>query len=73
MHIHGSSMTVHSASLSAAAHDERAAIARRAAETRKRLLSHVEDADLGTSPEEDLMIGHWINVHSGSGSDPGEL
>ena len=73
MHIHGSSMTVHSASLSAAAHDERFAAARRAAETRKRLLRHVEDADLGATPEEEVMIGHWINVHSGSDSDPNEF
>ncbi len=67
MHIHGSSRSVHSASLYAAPHDERAA------ETRKRLLRHAEDADLGASPEEDLMIGHWFNLHSGSGSDPGEF
>jgi hypothetical protein len=65
MHIHGASLAVSAASFHSAQLEERAA-ARRAAETRKRLLKAGESAAAEATPEETLLIRQWMN---GSATD----
>jgi hypothetical protein len=60
MHIHGNSMSVQSASFSAA-QGERAAAAQRAAEVRKRLLKSAQSVEPGTDPDATLLVGQWLD------------
>jgi hypothetical protein len=70
MHIHGNSMNVNAANLYSAAQGERAAAAQRAAEVRKKLLKSAAGIESGSSPEETLLIGHWLDSrHSQTQSD----
>jgi len=70
MHIHGHSMNIPTAGLYSAAQSERMA-ARRAAETRRKLLKKASGIEAGASPDEMLLIGHWLDPQSdeGPGSD----
>lgn len=61
MHIHGNLMNVNAANLYSAAQGERATVAERAAEVRKRLLKSATGLDAGASPEETLLIGQWMD------------
>ena len=61
MHIHGNSMSVNVASLYSAAQGERAAASQRAAEVRKKLLKSASGIEGDSSPEETLLIGHWLD------------
>jgi hypothetical protein len=61
MHIHGNSMGINAADLYSAAQAERAAAARRAADTRKKLARNAQDIEAGASPEEAAMIGQWLD------------
>ncbi len=84
MHIHGNSMNVNSASFYSVANGEKAVAAERAADVRKRLLKGAAAVDGTASPEETLLIGHWLDgepsngqprprdsePHSWSGRDP---
>jgi hypothetical protein len=65
MHIHGNNMAVNQANLYSAAQAERTASAERAAEVRKKLLKSAAGLD-GTTPEEALMIGQWLNPQHSS-------
>jgi hypothetical protein len=60
MHIHGNSMSVNAANLYSATQEERAAAAQRAASVRKKLIRSASDLESAASPEETLLIGHWI-------------
>ena len=82
MHIHSSQMNLNSASLYSAAGAEKAAAAQRAAEVRIKLLKSSQEVDSTASPEETLMISHWLDSRhsqvlsedeyhtSASGKDP---
>jgi hypothetical protein len=59
MHIH--SMGVNPANFYAASEGERAANAQKAAEVRKKLLKSGAQIDGAASPEETLMISHWLD------------
>jgi hypothetical protein len=61
MHIHGNSMGINAADLYSAAQGERAAAARRAAETRRKLARNAQEIEAGASPEEAAMIGQWLD------------
>jgi hypothetical protein len=65
MHIHPAAMGLHSISTYAAAENERAAAAKRAAEVRKRLLKAAQTANTNASPEETLLLGRWLNAPLG--------
>lgn len=62
MHIHGSISSVQGGNFNGVANGERAAEARRAAETRKRLLRAGEDGPDDLSPEETALIGQWMDA-----------
>ena len=84
MHIHANSMSVNSASFYSVGNGEKSAAAERAADVRKRLLKGAAAVDGTASPEETLLIGHWIDgqqldgqpaqgdsePHSWTGRDP---
>jgi len=61
MHIHGNSMSINAIDLYSAAQGRKAAAAERAAEVRKRLLKNSSLVAGGETPEETLMIGHWLD------------
>jgi hypothetical protein len=61
MHIHGNSMSVNQADFYSAAQGERTTAAQRAAEVRKKLLSGSSATESASSPEEALLIGHWLD------------
>jgi len=61
MHIHGNPMNVNAANLYSAAQGERAAANQRAAEVRKKLLAGASGVEAGSSPEETLLIGQWMD------------
>jgi hypothetical protein len=61
MHIHGNSMTVNPANFYGAAQGERAAVAQRATDVRKKLLKGASDIDSAATPEETLLIGQWMD------------
>jgi hypothetical protein len=61
MHIHGNQMNVNAANSYSVANGERAAAAERAAAVRKRLLKGAASIDEAASPEETVMIGHWLD------------
>jgi hypothetical protein len=66
MHIHDRSMTIQAMGFYSAAQQERTAAASRAAEVRKKLLraSHsIEEDQANLFPDENLLIGHWLNAH----------
>jgi len=66
MHIHDRSMSIQAMGFYSAAQQETTAAARRAAEVRKKLLraSHsIEDDQRSLFPDENLLIGHWLNAH----------
>jgi len=80
MHIHANSMSVNSASFYSVGNGEKSA----AADVRKRLLQGAAAVEGTASPEETLLIGHWIDgqqldgqpaqgdsePHSWTGRDP---
>jgi hypothetical protein len=61
MHIHGNSMNVNAANLYSAAKGERAEAPKRAADVRKKLLKSAAGMEGASSPEEALLIGHWLD------------
>ena len=61
MHIHGNSISVKPASLYSAAQGETSAGAQRAAEVRKKLQKSAAGLEVGATPEETLLIGHWLD------------
>ena len=66
MHIHDRSMTIQAMGFYSAAQQERTAAARRAAEVRKKLLRasrSIEEDQRNLFPDENLLIGHWLNAH----------
>jgi hypothetical protein len=71
MHIHGNSMNVNSASFYSVGNGEKAAAAERAADVRKRLLKGAAAVDGTASPEETLLIGHWLDGREVNGQ-PGQ-
>ncbi|MGB8030693.1 MAG: hypothetical protein WCF30_13650 [Terracidiphilus sp.] len=60
MHIHPSAIGLRSINTSAAG-NERAAAAQGAVEVRKRLLKAAQSAAAAPTPEENLMIGQWLD------------
>jgi hypothetical protein len=71
MHIHGNSMNLNEASLYSASAVEKAASAQRAAETRKKLLMKAQEIDGSPTPDETVMISHWLNPQQGPFQTPG--
>ena len=66
MHIHDRTMTIQAMGFYSAAQQERTAAARRAAEVRKKLLRasrSIEEDQRNLFPDENLLIGHWLNAH----------
>jgi len=60
MHIHPSAIGLHPINTSAAG-NERAAAAQRGADVRKRLLKAAQRAAAAATPEENLLIGQWLD------------
>ena len=60
MHIHGNSMIVNQTNFYGAAQGERAAVAQRATDVRKKLKS-ASDIEAAATPEETLLIGQWMD------------
>jgi hypothetical protein len=60
MHIHPSAIGLHPINISAAG-NERAAAAQRAVEIRKRLLKAAQGVAAAATPEENLLIGQWLD------------
>ncbi len=60
MHIHPSAIGLNPINTYAAG-NERAAAAQRAAEVRKRLLKAAQSAAAAATPEENLLIGQWLD------------
>ncbi len=60
MHIHPSAIGLHPINISAAG-NERAAAAQRAADVRKRLLKAAQSDAPNATPEENLLIGQWLD------------
>jgi hypothetical protein len=54
-------MAVNAASFYAAAQNEKAAAAQRAAEVRRKLLKGASETAGSATPEESLMIGQWMD------------
>ena len=64
MHIHPSVIDLHPIN-SYAAGNERTAAAQRAADVRRRLLKAAQSATAAATPEENLLIGQWLDsLHS---------
>ena len=72
MHIHGNSMNVNAANSYSVGNGEKSAAAQRAAEVRKRLLKSAAGVDNTASPEETLMIGHWLDSRHSQMEGDGE-
>lgn len=72
MHIHGNSMAVNQADFYAAAQNGKAAAAQRAAETRKKLLKGAAEIEGSATPDESLLIGHWMGGSQGQVRSPFE-
>lgn len=70
MHIHGDMLNVNAASFYATEQQQRNIAARRAAETRKRLLQVSESADADSFSEEDLL-SRWLSGRHAPGGDDG--
>ena len=60
MHIHPSAIGLHPINTYAAG-NERAAATQRAADVRKRLLKAAQEAAPDATPEENLLIGQWLD------------
>jgi hypothetical protein len=60
MHIHGAGMNLNAANLYSAGATEKAAAARRAAETRKKLTANAPEIDDARSSETSL-VGQWMD------------
>jgi hypothetical protein len=54
-------MSVNQANFYGAAQGERAAVAQRAADVRKKLLKGASDIEAAATPEETLLIGQWLD------------
>ncbi|MGA2250606.1 hypothetical protein [Terracidiphilus sp.] len=65
MHIHGASMNHSAAHLNSMAGAEKAAEAQRAAELRKKLLKASAQTEGLPDSDENLLMGHWLDSHSG--------
>jgi hypothetical protein len=63
MHIHGNSMALNQANLYSAAQADRAAAAQKAIDVRKKLLRTASEIE--ASPEETLLIEHWLGSNGG--------
>ncbi len=61
MHIHGNHMNVNAANFYSVGNGERSAAAQRAADVRKKLLKGAQSIDAAADPEENLLIGHWLD------------
>jgi hypothetical protein len=61
MHIHGKSMNANPADFYAASQGEKVANAQKAAEIRKKLLKGAAQIEGAATPEETLMISHWLD------------
>jgi hypothetical protein len=72
MHIHGHPMSVNPADFYAAGQGERAAIAQKAAEVRKKLLKSAAQIDGAATPEETLLISHWLDGRQSQAQSDGE-
>lgn len=60
MHVHPSAIGLHAINTSAAG-NERAAAAQRAIDVRKRLLKAAQTTAANPTPEENLLIGQWLD------------
>jgi hypothetical protein len=71
MHIHGSQMNVNAANLYSVGNGEKSAAAQRAADVRKKLLKSAQSVENSVDPEENLLIGHWLDSanHPSQGED----
>lgn len=65
MHIHGSMLNIQGANFASIASGEQSAAAQRAANVRKRLLTKAQTLGAGTSPDETLLIGQWLDAGHG--------
>jgi len=72
MHIDGNPMSVNAIDLYSAAQGEKAAAGERTAEVRKKLLKRSLQSEGGTTPEEALMIGHWLDSRHSQGENEDE-
>lgn len=61
MHIHGNSMAINPANPYSAAQGMRAEAAQRATETRKKLLRKSGEIEGAASPQEDALVGYWMD------------
>jgi hypothetical protein len=61
MHIHEIAMSLNEANFYAASQSEKAEAARRAANVRKKLLKSAAEGEDLVSPEESLLISHWLD------------
>jgi hypothetical protein len=55
-------MTVNAANFYSAAQGERAAVAQRTADVRKKLFKSAAGIDSAATPEETLLIGQWMDA-----------
>ena len=62
MHIHESIPNIQQSDFYSIANSDRAAAARRAAQTRKRLLRAGQDGPEDLGPEETALIGQWMDT-----------
>ncbi|MGO9939377.1 MAG: hypothetical protein ACLPH3_17050 [Terracidiphilus sp.] len=69
MHIHGVNANNYAANLQSPANDVRAIAAQRAAEARKRLLKSGQNVEAELSPDQVLMVRHWLGNRSGQGKN----
>lgn len=62
MHIHGSIPGIQAAGYDGVSKGQRAEAARRAAETRRRLLQAGAATETGPAPEEAALVGQWMDA-----------
>ena len=72
MHIHANSMSVNSANFYSVGNGEKSAAAERATDVRKRLLKGAAAVEGTASPEETLLIGHWLGEQQLDGQPSNE-
>jgi hypothetical protein len=60
-------MSINAANFYSATQEERAAAAQRAASVRKKLIRSASQIDGAASPEETLLIGHWMDSRHSQG------
>jgi len=62
MHIHGNSMSIQAANLYSAGQGEKTAASQQAAEVRRKLQKAAAAPEAGSTPEETLLIGQWMDA-----------